>query len=164
MKDLKVEKNFNFEKMFNDTQKYGEMSPLEVLNNGLFNFVCDDFEMEKLFISKALEVSYAIANSKTFEYISKKENNQWFLMMMQTPFFRESTDYGVSIRGAWFNDYVLKNTIFYDGEGKQSWKDIILNADDLNRMMNMAVDYGVGNELVDLSFFERSSKLKSFKA
>lgn len=162
MKDLKVEKNFNFEKMFNDTQNYGEMSPLEVLNYGIFNFVCDDVEMEKFFVSKALEVSYAIANSKTFEYISNKENNQWFLMMMQTQFFKESTDYGVSIRGAWFDDYVFQNTIFYDGEGKQSWKDIILTSDDLSRMMNMAVDYGVGNGLVDLSFFEKNIK-KSFK-
>lgn len=151
---MKKQENYNnldFMALLKSTEKNGNMTPLEVVNNSIFEFVCDDEEMEALFTTKALEVCNAILTGQTFKYIENKDNYVWYQMMMQTSFFKEAVDYGVSIRGAWLDKAVLKNSILYNEEGVQCFGDIVLNREGATKLVQAMIDYSVENKLVMLS-------------
>ena len=78
-------------------------SRLDFLANAVFDFTTYDPAMSELFARKALEVCAAINNRTTFEYIENKDNYQWYLLMLNMPFFEDRIDWGTSIRGAWWN-------------------------------------------------------------
>ena len=76
---------------------------LQFLGHFIFQFETDDPEMTELFAQKALEVCAAISDGTTFEYVENKEDYIWFLLMANFPFFLERIEWGVSIRGAWWD-------------------------------------------------------------
>lgn len=79
-------------------------------------------EMSDLFASRACEVAKAINNNATFDYIEDSENHQWFLVMLNYPFFSERINWGTSIRAAfWTYDAIsLEGLNFFDGEDQIS--------------------------------------------
>lgn len=93
-------------------------SRLEFLGDNIFNFTTYDSEMSELFASKALEVCAAISDGKTFNYIETPENHQWYLIMVNMPFFSEKIEWGTSVRGAWWihNEITLETCGLDDGE------------------------------------------------
>ena len=78
------------------------VSKHEYLSSMVFDFTTYDGDVDKLFVSKALEVCDAISNRTTFDYI--KENLEWYLIMMNMPFFADQTSWGTSVRFAWWDD------------------------------------------------------------
>lgn len=96
-----LEHSYQVERSFNE----GQLSRLEFLSRGIFEFTTYESEMDELFAAKAIEVCQAITERRTFEYIDSRENRIWYLMMCNMPFFADRTEWGTSIRGAWWNDY-----------------------------------------------------------
>lgn len=102
---------------------YGDESRLVYVSEHVFDFTTYDNEKAELFAIKALEVCCAISNKETFDYIKDEVNYLWYLLMMNTKFFADKTEWGTSIRGAWWwieDEYpiVLKHCcgLFLDGE------------------------------------------------
>lgn len=81
-------------------------SPLQFLADDVFDFTTDDPCMSEFFAKKAVEVCKTITDRTTFDYIKDKEDYQWFLVMCNMPFFADKISYGVSIRGAWWEDNI----------------------------------------------------------
>lgn len=79
-------------------------SRLEYLSDHIFDFTTYDSEMSELFAKKSVEVSEAITNQSTIDYIRQSdENYRWYLLMCNMPFFYKKLDWGTSIRGAWWD-------------------------------------------------------------
>jgi hypothetical protein len=79
-------------------------SRLEFLANAVFDFTTYDSSMSVLFATKAVEVIAAISNKATFAYQEVgAENYQWYLIMVNMPFFQDRLNWGSSIRGAWWD-------------------------------------------------------------
>lgn len=93
-----LEHSYQVERSFND----GQLSRLEFLSRGIFEFTTYESEMDELFAAKAIEVCQAITDRRTFEYIDSRENRIWYLMMCNMPFFANRLEWGTSIRGAWW--------------------------------------------------------------
>ncbi len=74
----------------------------EYLSEHIFDFNTYDSDMAKLFASKALEVCAAVLNKTTFDYIEDPDQYRWYMVMCNMPFFKDRLDWGVSIRGAWW--------------------------------------------------------------
>lgn len=77
-------------------------SKVDYVSDQIFDFITYDGAMNELFVKKALEVCDAITARTTFTYIKDKDNYRWFLLMANIPFFREKTEWGTSVRGAWW--------------------------------------------------------------
>lgn len=82
----------------------GELSKSEFLSGFVFDFVTYEEKFTELFAAKALEVCDAISQKKTFDYIADDERRQWYLLMVNMPFFAGRLSWGSSIRGAWWED------------------------------------------------------------
>lgn len=80
-------------------------SRYEYLSRSIFQFVTYDSAIDDLFACKAVEACEAITNRATFEYIKDQKNYEWFLLMLNMPFFADKIDWGSSIRGAWWGIY-----------------------------------------------------------
>lgn len=96
----------------------GPMSRLAYLGNYIFDFTTYDEEMDELFARRAIEVCRAIQGKATFDYIKDREQYVWYLTMMNMPFFAKRTEWGTSIRGAWWDgsgEYVSCG-LWLDGE------------------------------------------------
>ena len=78
-------------------------SKLVFIAENVFNFDVYDDDMAELFAKKALEVCLAISKEETGKYIKIKENYQWYLIMVNMPFFKGILDWGGSIRYAWWD-------------------------------------------------------------
>ena len=87
----------------------------------VFDFTTYDGDADHLFGSRAVEVCEAILNQSTFDYIKGGDRYQWFLVMVNMPFFKDRLDWGTSIRGAWWHvsgETVAKNLMIpADGDG-----------------------------------------------
>lgn len=93
------------ERSFNLTMassECGDMTRAEFLAEYIFNFTTYDSEMSDLFGRKAVEICIAITKKTTFKYIEDKENYQFYLLMLNMPFFSKRIEWGASIRGAWW--------------------------------------------------------------
>lgn len=95
-----------------------DMSRLEFLAAYIFDFTTYAPAYSELFASKALEVCAVISAGKNFGYISDESNHQWYLLMVNMPFFVERLNWGTSIRGAWWDhkDFELSSCGLWDGE------------------------------------------------
>lgn len=94
-------------------------SRLEYLADHVFDFTTYDGGMDQLFAQKAVEVIDSINNRTTFEYQEKnQENYQWYLIMVNMPFFQNRLNWGTSIRGAWWDVKIteINSCGFYIGE------------------------------------------------
>lgn len=80
----------------------GELSKSEFLSSFVFDFVTYEEKFTELFVAKALEVCDAVSQGKTFDYIADEERRQWYLLMVNMPFFVDRLSWGSSIRGAWW--------------------------------------------------------------
>ena len=94
-----------------------ESSRLEYLSGSIFGFTTYDEAADGLFVCKAIEVCEAITNKAVYHYITTENNHIWYLLMCNMPFFIERIDWGVSIRGAWWDsDIELKSCgLWVDG-------------------------------------------------
>lgn len=115
---------------FRNIQEYesSKMSRLEYLGDEIFGFITYDSEMSELFARKAIEVARAITERTTFEYIDSAfrdsdtdiSNYSWFLLMLNFDFFKDRTNWGTSIRGAWWDmgrkPNVFESSGLYDGD------------------------------------------------
>lgn len=84
-----------------------DLTKLQYLARNIFEFTTYDSAMDELFATKALEVSQAINEGKTFEYIKDSENYRWYIQMCNMGFFNSRLDWGTSIRGAWWNYHIV---------------------------------------------------------
>ncbi len=83
-----------------------KFSRLAFLGEQIFGFTTYDSEAYELFGRKALEVCTAINDSETFQYQKKdKKDYNWYLIMVNMPFFTNKLEWGGSIRGAWWDLY-----------------------------------------------------------
>jgi hypothetical protein len=73
------------------------------LANAIFGFITYDDDIDTIFGRKAVEVCLAITEKRTFAYQEETDNYQWYLLMVNMPFFRDKLEWGTSIRGAWWN-------------------------------------------------------------
>lgn len=83
----------------------GSRSKLEFLSGQIFGFVTYESLVATTMAKRALEVCVAIRDHTTFDYINEEENNLWYLVMVNMPFFESKIDWGTSIRGAWWDIY-----------------------------------------------------------
>jgi len=104
-----VERRVSFhallEHSFERVKAYYECPPetrLAYLSEHIFNFTTYDGEKDEFFGRKAVEVCAAINDRTTFDFIKDEENYTWFLVMCNMPFFEDKTEWGTSIRGAWW--------------------------------------------------------------
>lgn len=101
MKDYKSMLEHSYA-MTREVLECGPESRLEYVATEIFNFTTYDNDMDRVFGEKAIEVCEAITHHKTFEYIKDREKYQWYLIMLNMPFFADRTEWGTSIRGAWW--------------------------------------------------------------
>lgn len=128
---------YGFENTNNDLQK----SRLSYLSVHIFDFVLYDSEMEELFAKKALEVSKAINDRTTFQYIRKPDNYFWFLVMCNMPFFYHKINYGSSIRGAWWDGQLsIDSCGLWDGD-RQITNIIYFNKDEWRKFINDLLEF-----------------------
>lgn len=66
---------------------------LVYLAEHIFDFTTYDDEMSELFAERAIEVCEAITESKTFDYIERREDHMWYLIMCNMPFFYDKLDW-----------------------------------------------------------------------
>lgn len=92
---------------------HDESNRQEFLSSYIFGFSTYDSEMDELFVKRAIEVSMAINERTTFEYIKNRAQYEWFIAMCHMDFFHERICWGTSIRGA-FWDAGSKGLIEYE--------------------------------------------------
>lgn len=95
-----------------------ELSRLEFLADYIFGFTTYAKSYSELFTAKALEVCAAISAQHNFKYIENDENHQWYLLMVNMPFFENKLNWGTSIRGAWWDhqEFQLVTCGLWDGD------------------------------------------------
>ena len=103
--DLNYKEGFDeaYSMMVQTNENIADMSKLHFVAMFIFDFELDDTEMYESFALRMIEVIESILNEKTYEYI--KSNYENYLLMVNMPFLKDKIDYGVSIRGAWFDEY-----------------------------------------------------------
>lgn len=69
----------------------------------LFGLTLYDESADELFVRKYVEVVDAITENTTFEYIKDQDNYMWYLIVVNSMFLKGRTDWGASIRGAWWD-------------------------------------------------------------
>jgi hypothetical protein len=110
---------------FVETNKFGRGDPatqLEYLSDYIFKFETYDSTYSELFAKKALEVCAAISDRKTFEYIEEPNNELWYLLMCNMPFFVDKIECGTSIRSSWWQheDIEFSSCGLWDGARQMS--------------------------------------------
>ena len=116
-------------------------SRLQYLADEIFDFTTYESAAAELFAKKAVEVSDAITNGKTFDYIENEEGRIWYLLMCNMPFFADRIDWGTSIRGAWWNHggTVLSSCGLYVGD--EQLLDAKLSGDEWREFMRAVVAF-----------------------
>ena len=128
-----------------------DLSRLAFLGAHIFDFTTYDDVMDERFAKKAVEVCEAITQRTTFEYIKHEDNYQWYLIMVNMPFFLERLNWGTSIRGA-FWDGPLEGPIrfqscgLWDGD-VQVYEDIEMNVDEWKQFVAAIIDFSRLEEL-----------------
>lgn len=106
----------NYLKLLNDGYEFIkddiQISKLEYLGGYIFNFTTYENIVLEQMATKALEVCNAITNKTTFDYITDENNNLWYLIMVNMPFFNDRLTWGSSIRGAWWDIYETSTHMF----------------------------------------------------
>lgn len=100
-----LENSYNIEKVIREEMNGYTPSKLEYLADNIFGFTTYDGDISEKMATKALEVCSAITNRTTLEYIKDLENYQWYISLLNMPFFSNRTDWGTSVRGAWWSAY-----------------------------------------------------------
>ena len=78
-------------------------SRLEFLADHVFDFTTYDSVVSKRFAIRVVDVVAAITDGKTHGYISTSDGHyEWYLLMVNMPFFADRLEWGTSIRGAWW--------------------------------------------------------------
>lgn len=106
-----LEESYTRESTPQDGMMHSE-SRLEFLADHVFDFTTYENYASILFAFKAVEVCRAINERKTFEYIMNGQNNIWFLLMCNMPFFVEKLNWGTSIRGAFWDVTHPVNSVY----------------------------------------------------
>lgn len=134
---------FSADKLFHENVE----SRFEYLSNEIFNFCTYDSEMDELFVLKAIEVCKAITDSKTFEYITDKENYKWYLLMCNMPFFSERIEWGGSVRGAWWKSggFTFQSCGLFDGD-EQIRDEIKFDVDEWKKFIGSIVEFANDGE------------------
>lgn len=78
------------------------LSKYHYLADRIFDFVTYDSDMDEKLAKRMLEVIECTLNKKTFEYQKEKYEN--YILMVNMPFLSGKLSWGMSIRGAWFNE------------------------------------------------------------
>lgn len=68
----------------------------------IFHLTTYDSSLDEFFVKKIIEVSKAILNRETFEYIEDKQNYIIYVLVCQMFNRFDWIEWGTSIRGAWF--------------------------------------------------------------
>lgn len=148
--------NDGYEQMGNGNSK------AEHLATGLFN-IDTGGGFDELYVTKILEVMTAMKDGKTFEYIRKsEENNFWLVNVLNLSFFKNRYDYGVAIRGAWFEHTQppMDVSILWEN-GRQVVKDVVMNETTLKKFIEALNDFYHVPELKnDMDSEKTSSKIK----
>jgi len=131
---------FAAEKQFRDVESH-----LEYLSDEIFNFTTYDSEIAELFASRAIEVCKAITERKTFEYVVDKENYKWYLLMCNMPFFAERTEWGASVRGAWWNASTFRSYGLFDGD-EQITDEIKFSVEEWEKFINAIIEFANDSE------------------
>jgi hypothetical protein len=81
----------------------------EYLASCIFDFCTYDSDIDKLFVDRAIEVCRALNTNSTYAYHeSQSEDMPWYIIMMNMPFFSSKTDWGTSMRAAWWEHGTIK--------------------------------------------------------
>jgi hypothetical protein len=138
-----LEHSFEMEKEVSGSGS-GPKSRLEYLGEYIFNFTTYDSEMSELFAAKAVEICAAINCDKTFEYIKDQNNYIWFLLMCNMPFFVDKLEWGVSIRGAWW-DYDIEFSSYGLWNGDEQLTEIMkFNSDEWKLFIDAFINFANG--------------------
>ena len=111
----------------------------DFLSGDVFDFTLYDSGMDKEFSMIMLEVIKCVLNRETFEYQNKSAANyKNYLTMVNMPFLAGKLNWGGSIRGAWFDDYMSKPFDVCCGE-------IEVDPKDINVFMSAVVEWADEN-------------------
>lgn len=114
----------------------GYQSKEDYLASNVFNLDTGG-SFDDLYVKKILEVTKAISEGTTFEYIKTEENEFWFINVLNLPFFKNRYDYGVSIRGAWWEDEQPEVDLFFLFDGKNQYLETVkMNAVEWNKFLS----------------------------
>src|ERR1700742_4971988 len=95
------------QKDYDETRDYDsiETPPTKVvwLSTWIFNFDTYDEKVAQLFGSQMIDTIESLLNRTTYEYIKNSEIT--FITMVNMPFLKGKLEWGVSIRGAWIDEY-----------------------------------------------------------
>lgn len=118
-----------------------DLSRLEYLGDHIFEFITYDTEMGERFARRALEVCTAISNETTYDYIKDPERYNWYLVMVNMPFFTGRLNWGISIRGAWWDDRIALQTCGLCLDGKQLEDRIRFTRDQWRKFITSMLDF-----------------------
>ena len=92
-------------------------------------YTYDSGDISKVICDNMLSICDVILKRENFEYIQDIEKYFQFILLINMPFFLNTTEFGTSIRGSWFNeckDYVFSGRINVKGsEIKEFIKQLI---------------------------------------
>ena len=88
---------------------------------GVFTY---EYKLSEEFGKKFVEICSLISRREVFEYIEREDNERWYLIMVNFPFFSNRIEWGTSIRAAWWadssnGDMNLESSGLYDEKGEQ---------------------------------------------
>ena len=120
------------QKDYDETRDYDsiETPPTKVvwLSTWIFNFDTYDEKVAQLFGSQMIDTIESLLNRTTYEYIKNSEIT--FITMVNMPFLKGKLEWGVSIRGAWIDEYYEEfspsyNIVVPKGEIRKFLTDLI---------------------------------------
>lgn len=93
------------EEGYAEITKAEPMTRLAYLSDYIFQLVT--YEAADLLANDALEVCEAINEGKTYQYIMQDAQKSYmYILLVNMPFFIEKIEWGISIRGAWWQEVI----------------------------------------------------------
>lgn len=113
--DNTMDEGTYLEKINKEYESYRDIysSKLQFICEHIFDITTYESYAAEVIGLKMLEVCDAILNNKTFDYIENDNNRINYLTMVNMPFLANKIEWGISIRGAWFDDNPYTTDIFY---------------------------------------------------
>lgn len=107
-----------------------DLSKLEFVGEWVFDFTTYENEFIRKLTTQAILVANNITNCTTFKLYN--EDPETYLTMVNMPFFKYRVEWGVSIRGAWWEkrntaDVFFSSRLFSNQQGEQVDLEVIGN-------------------------------------
>lgn len=101
----------------------------------VFDLTTYDGKLDELFVKKIIEVCKVILNDKNYEYIEDENNYITYVLVCQLLVNFNWVDWGVSIRGAWFQESNLRPILTYWWNDMDGYETVDFTVDNLKTLI-----------------------------